>query len=141
MSSMSGTKALGWTVAMTLIAGTALSGCSDIYYDRRETIALGADDAVASNRVIHMVDPWPPYSANRNIAFNGQRTQRAVECYRADKVTTPVDPTTSNVLVGAGASGTVASKCEGTMSSAVAQPSAVSQTNGQTGNTTTVINH
>ena len=98
MSSMSGTKALGWTVAMTLIAGTALSGCSDIYYDRRETIALGADDAVSSNRVTHMVDPWPPYSANRNIAFNGERMGCAVERYRHNSVIQPRQVTTSSAV-------------------------------------------
>src|SRR5215203_4840808 len=96
MSSMSGTKVFGWTVAATLIAGSVLSGCSDIYYDRRETIALGADDAVASNRVIHMVDPWPPYSANCNIAFNGERMECAVERYRRNAVIQPRQVTTSS---------------------------------------------
>jgi hypothetical protein len=93
---MSGTSALGWTVAVTLIVGTVLSGCSDIYYDRRDTIALGADDAVSSNRVIHMVDPWPPYSANRNIAFNGERMGCAVERYRHNAVIQPRQVTTSS---------------------------------------------
>jgi hypothetical protein len=83
-------------VAATLVAGTTLSGCSDIYYDRRETISLGADDAVASNRVTHMVDPWPAYSANRNLAFNGERIQAAAQRYRENKVTVPVSATTSS---------------------------------------------
>jgi hypothetical protein len=96
MSSTSGTKALGWTVAATLVAGATLGGCSDIYYDRRETIALGADDAIASNRVTHMVDPWPPSSANRNIAFNGERMGCAVERYRRNTVIQPRQVTTSS---------------------------------------------
>jgi hypothetical protein len=96
MSSMSKTKAIGWVVAATLVAGTTLSGCSDIYYDRRETISLGADDAVSSNRVTHMVDPWPAYSANRNLAFNGERIQAAAQRYRENKVTVPVSATTSS---------------------------------------------
>jgi hypothetical protein len=58
-------------LAGSLMLGAILAGCSDIYYDRRETISLGADDAVATNRVTHMVDPWPRYSDNRNLAFNG----------------------------------------------------------------------
>jgi hypothetical protein len=40
MSSLSRTSAL----ALAIAAGTTLGGCSDIYYDRRETVALGADD-------------------------------------------------------------------------------------------------
>jgi hypothetical protein len=78
-------------VAAATALGALLAGCSDVYYDRRETLALGADDAVASNMVEQMVDPWPRYSNNNNIAFNGQRMQRAVECYRKDQVTPPVD--------------------------------------------------
>jgi hypothetical protein len=96
MSSTSGTKALGWTVAATLVAGATLGGCSDIYYDRRDTIALGADDAVASNRVTQMVNPWPRYSANRNIAFNGERMGCAVERYRHNTVIQPRHVTTSS---------------------------------------------
>ena len=70
-------------VAAITMAGV-LSGCSDIYYDRRETVALGADDAIASNRVAQMIDPWPRYVQNKNIAFNGERAQAAVERYRRD---------------------------------------------------------
>ena len=66
------------TAAAALVAGTILGGCSDIYYDRRETIALGADDAVAGNRAIHTLDPWPRRVGNPNLAFNGERMQSAV---------------------------------------------------------------
>jgi hypothetical protein len=94
---MSRTKAVGWTLAVTLVAGATLGGCSDIYYDRRETVSLGADDAVASNRVTHMVDPWPAHSANRNLAFNGERMQSAVERYRRHEVIQPRSPLTTTV--------------------------------------------
>jgi hypothetical protein len=88
-------------VAATVMLGALLAGCSsDIYFDRRETVALGAGDAVAANQVEQMVDPWPPYSSNKNLTFNGERMQRAVECYRIDKVTQPVDldPSTDAAL-------------------------------------------
>jgi len=76
--------------------GTMLGGCSDIYYDRRDTIALGAGDAIAANEFAQMADPpWPAHSGNRNIAANGQKMQSAVERYRTNKVTPPVDPTTT----------------------------------------------
>jgi len=86
-------KVLGALVAL----GAALGGCSDIYYDRRETIALGADDHLAANEVLQMVDPWPRYVGNKNIAFNGQRMQTAVECYRYDKVTPPANAATTSI--------------------------------------------
>ena len=88
-------------VAATGMLGALRAGCSsDIYFDRRETVALGAGDAVAANQVEQMVDPWPPYSNNKNLTFNGERMQRAVECYRIDKVTQPVDldPSTDAAL-------------------------------------------
>src|SRR5262245_53187367 len=75
----------------TLALATALAilgGCSE-YIDRRETIALSGGNAVATNVVTHMVDPWPRESANRNIAFNGPKMQTAVERYRTNRVITP----------------------------------------------------
>jgi len=79
-----------------LAFAVVLGGCSDIYFDRRETIALSAGDAIATDKVTHMVDPWPPYSARRNIAFNGQRAEAAQERYRTGRVITPVNVTTSS---------------------------------------------
>jgi len=82
---------LNRTAAVALVAGTILGGCSDLYYDRRETIALGADDAVAGNRAIHTVDPWPRRVENPNLAFNGERMQSAVERYQRNRVIEPVN--------------------------------------------------
>jgi hypothetical protein len=84
-------------MAAALILGTTLAGCSDLYYDRREGIALSAGDAAATNKVTQMVDPWPRASSNRNIAFNGEKMQTAVERYRTNKVIPPVNATTSSV--------------------------------------------
>ena len=65
-----------------------LGGCSE-YLDRRDTIALSGGNAVATNVVTHMVDPWPRESANRNIAFNGARIEGGFERYRTNRVTSP----------------------------------------------------
>lgn len=79
-----------------LVAATALTGCSDIYFDRRDSVSLSAGDAVKTNQVTQMVDPWPAHSANRNIGFDGQKMQSAVERYRTNKVIPPVGATTSS---------------------------------------------
>ena len=108
-------------VAATVMLGALLAGCSsDIYFDRRDSIALGAGDAVAANQVEQMVDPWPPNSSNRNLTFNGERMQRAVECYRIDKVTQPVDldPSTDAALPRSNG------LCAGQMQQGSAQPAA-----------------
>ena len=79
--------------AAVIVLGAWLAGCSDMYLDRRDSVALGAGDAIAANKVQEMVDPWPAGSGNRNIAFNGQKMQKAVQRYRTDKVLDPIDPT------------------------------------------------
>ena len=76
--------------------GTMLGGCSDIYFDRREPVTLGADDHIATDRVAQMIDPWPPYVGKRQIAFDGQKMQSAVERYRNNRVIPPVNVTTSS---------------------------------------------
>jgi len=57
------------TLALAAVFAT-LAGCSE-YLDRRDTIAPSGGNAVATDQVTHMVDPWPRDSANRDIAFNG----------------------------------------------------------------------
>ena len=81
--------------ALTVIGlGTWLAACSsaDLYLDRRDSVALGAGDAVAGNTAEQTVDPWPPNSGDKNIAFNGEKMQTAVERYRTGKVIPPADP-------------------------------------------------
>jgi hypothetical protein len=84
-------------IAPVLLVGLLLAGCSDIYFDRRDSIVPSAGDAVAANKVTQMVDPWPPASANKNIAFNGEKMQTAVERYRQGRIVPPVNATTSSV--------------------------------------------
>ena len=92
------TERFARTIAVAVTLGTTLTGCSDLYYDRRDTIALSGGNAVAANEIAQMVDPWPPHSGNTNIATNGQKMQAAVERYRTNKVTPPVNPTTLDIM-------------------------------------------
>ena len=54
---------------LALAATTLLGACTDMYLDRRDTVSFAAGDAVAANKVTHMVDPWPARAGNRNIAL------------------------------------------------------------------------
>jgi hypothetical protein len=85
----------GRTVAAVIGFGVVLAGCSDIYYDRRETILFGADDAVASNIAVQTIDPWPPGSADRRAPANGERVAAAIKRYRTGRVFTPIGNNTS----------------------------------------------
>jgi hypothetical protein len=66
----------------------ALTGCSE-YLARRDGITLNAGNAVMTNQVTQMVDPWPRNAGNRNIAFNGERMDAAYQRYRTGHVTPP----------------------------------------------------
>jgi hypothetical protein len=81
-----------------------LGGCSE-YLDRRDTIAQSGGNAVATNVVTQMVDPWPRESADRNIAFNGVRMESAFERYRNNRVIAPRGIGTSSTYQDAGGGG------------------------------------
>ena len=84
------------SLGLALLAAASMAGCNDLYTERRDRIALSAGDALAANKLTHMVDPWPRASADRNIAFNGEKMQSAVERYRRNRVTPPVGAMTSS---------------------------------------------
>ncbi|HET9714794.1 MAG TPA: hypothetical protein VFP60_01295 [Pseudolabrys sp.] len=90
----------GFALAIVLTS----AGCSE-YFDRRDTIAVSGGNAVATNVVTHMVDPWPRESANRNIAFNGARMQSAFERYRTNRVIAPKGIDTSGTYGDPGGGG------------------------------------
>jgi hypothetical protein len=96
MSFPSATRAL----VIAVLLGTTPAGCSDIYYDRRDTISLASGEAMAANRVTHVIDPWPPASANRNIAYSGEKMQVAAERYRTGRIIPPINAMTSSAQYG-----------------------------------------
>jgi hypothetical protein len=83
--------------ALALCAGLAGCSSSGLYLDRRETISLSGPDAVATNKVAQMIDPWPWEAANRDIAFNGERIAAAVARYRTGRTTALQTTSTSSV--------------------------------------------
>ena len=84
-------------LVLVLAATMLLGACTDMYHDRRDSVSFGAGDAVAANKVTHMVDPWPARAGDRNIAFDGERMQAAAERYRTNKVTPLATAQTSSV--------------------------------------------
>ncbi len=87
------------TLALALLL-SALTGCSE-YLDRRESIALGAGDAVATDAMTEMVDPWPRVAAQRNIGFDGQRMESAVRRYQTNRTYPPSNSGTSTSYAAA----------------------------------------
>ena len=97
MSSRSAIKSF----AATALLGVTLGGCSEYYFDRRDTVTLYSGDAVATNRMTQMIDPWPAASGQRNIAYNGEKAATASERYRTGRVIPPVNATTSSAAYAA----------------------------------------
>jgi hypothetical protein len=84
------------TTAAAALLSAMLGGCSEYYSDRRDTITLHSGEAMAANRVTHVIDPWPAASGNRTIAYSGEKAAIASERYRTGRIIQPVNATTSS---------------------------------------------
>ena len=92
-------------VTGAVLLASLLAGCSDIYYDRRETGSFAAGDSVASAQAVQVIDPWPRAAYNRNIAYNGPRVAGAIERYRTGRIIEPKGTGTSSSYSSSGPSG------------------------------------
>jgi hypothetical protein len=90
------------TLALAVVLAGALGACSsDVYYDRREGLTFHGGNAVETNKVAQIIDPWPPAAADRRIVHDGQRMQRAIDRYRTNKTTPLMTTSTSSVSYSA----------------------------------------
>ena len=99
--SAEGRRQCGLGRATRLTAAAALLGCSArrllghlLRPPRRHLGRLRRGEA--TNRVTHMIDPWPAASGRRNIAYSGEKAAIAAERYRTGRVIPPVNATTSS---------------------------------------------
>jgi len=76
-------------VTTVVLLGALLAGCSDIYYDRRETVSFAANDAVASAQATQIINPWPRASADRGHTSSGPIVAGAIDRYRNCQVIQP----------------------------------------------------
>jgi hypothetical protein len=58
----------------------ALPACQSTFA-RKDTIGYAAGDAIAWNKAIHTVDPWPLSSADTTIPVSGRKVAAAIERY------------------------------------------------------------
>jgi hypothetical protein len=86
-------KPLAAAAALSVV----LAACSDIYYDRRDSIHLSASNANATNIAVQTIDPWPRHAAHREILTNGEKIQPAIQRYKEGKVTPPRGLGTSSI--------------------------------------------
>jgi hypothetical protein len=102
-------KARAARFALLAVVPLALTGCfRDDYWDRRDTVTMGAGDAVQVNQVTQTIDPWPPHAKNADINVDGRRVGVAVERYQQNKSVPPkgLNTTTVSGQAGPGAQAT-----------------------------------
>ena len=88
--------ALAMAAALALAA--LLAGCEN-HLDYRDTVSLHAGEAVATNRALQTIDPWPAAARDTRIGGDGERARIAVERYKANKVLPPQGLGTSSIKV------------------------------------------
>jgi len=77
-------RSLGLRLAAAALFALSTAACTD-YVERRETIAAHDGNAVAANRAIHTIDPWPPGSSRTEIEVSGRRVVDAIDRYEAPR--------------------------------------------------------
>ena len=89
--------------AAAIIAPAMLAGCNeDDYLARRDTVSLGAGDAVATNAVTQTLDPWNRNAKNTDINQEGERARVAVDRYQQNKSIPPKGVNTTTISSQAG---------------------------------------
>jgi hypothetical protein len=66
-------------LAAALAGVAALAGCHDAYIARRDGVTFQAGDAVAANKAIHIIDPWPASARSARLPASGTQAVSAIE--------------------------------------------------------------
>lgn len=91
------------TAAAIVMPALLLQGCyEDDYRSRRDTVSLGAGDAIATNAVTQTIDPWNRNAKNTEIHQEGERARVAIERYQQNKSIPPRGLNTTEITGQAG---------------------------------------
>jgi len=75
-------------VALAVLA-PATARADEGYLERRDTITLGAHDAVQSNKAVQTINRWPKAAWRDRWVWDGERARSAVDRYRRRGVPNP----------------------------------------------------
>src|SRR5262245_31699412 len=84
-------------LALLLLAGAGGAFADEEYLARRDSITPGVGNAVAHNRAVHTINPWPRYVGNDRINIDGRRIQLGMRRYQANKSIPPRGVSTSSM--------------------------------------------
>ena len=74
----------GVAFSIGLMLPLALLGCRD-YLERKDTMNLSAGNAVAENKIVQTIDPWPPEAFKKRHKTDGKRLDTAIKRYEENK--------------------------------------------------------
>ena len=95
---MTGKQELSAALRLSMAAAIAVSmvtlgGCREGQYNRyrhaRDTISLSAGDAVAHNKAVQTIDPWPVYARKKRQTTDGKRILLGMERYQKNESIEP----------------------------------------------------
>lgn len=94
------------TAVAILLPGLMLQGCyEDDYRSRRDTVSLGAGDAIATMAATQTIDPWNRNAKNTEIHQEGERARVAIERYQQNKSIPPRGLNTTEISGQSGPGG------------------------------------
>ena len=89
-------------VAAIAVSMLVLGGCRERRYGQylhpRDTVSLSAGDAVAHNKAVHAIDPWPAHSRKANHSSDGRRILLGMERYQRNESLEPQGTETSDTF-------------------------------------------
>jgi hypothetical protein len=60
------------------LALLGLAACDGKYADRRDSVSFGLGDAVAANKTMQIIDPWPASSRTVTHGMRGEQAEAAM---------------------------------------------------------------
>lgn len=86
-----------------VLATTSTAGCREgQYLARRDSVTYSAGEAMAHNRAIHTVDPWPRYAKDTRHRTDGKRMMIGIGRYQANESINPEGLATNDPFADAG---------------------------------------
>jgi hypothetical protein len=80
-------------ILVLVAAACAVAGCSETY-QRLDGVTPGAGDAIASNTVMQMVDPWPYGAQDTDLDVPADRSSQQEQAV-AESADSPQAPSTT----------------------------------------------
>jgi hypothetical protein len=89
---------------LIVLAVLHLAAC-DNYVDRRDSVTFGAGDAVAANKAMQIIDPWPQSARHIQHGVSGEQAEAIMEKFRkanrGEQGAAPSAPPASQSLLNA----------------------------------------